>query len=238
MTQRNFEVECEQAKHEAERLTTFLQTHGYEVGEIDWQRAGRLAYVPVNEIEVGDLLTLSGSGERGRLLEDVRYKLLEAKAQEVLQDEASAVSWTPLQLPEGAPEEVKGLWRVHLGEDERPGVNIAEVLRDNKRLYEHFPGGAQPGVHSFNVDTISVKAIQLIKEQGGSITYNPSAQRADDVAGRRKIVLPEGTQQTSESEQFMAPQRFRLPNGEQLRLVPEWYTVELDVVIESGDGLK
>lgn len=233
MVQRNFEEEREQARHEAERLATFLQAHGYEVGEIDWERAGRLAYVPVNAIEVGDLITLSGSNELGRLLEDVRYKLLEATAQ-LLQDNAGAASWTPLELPGDAPAEMVSLWRIHLGEDEKPGVNVVEIVRDGKRSYEHFAGGAQPGAHSFNVDTISVQAIHAIKEQGGSVTYNPSAQRADDVQGRRKIVLPEGTQQTSEGEQFMAPQRFRLPNGVHLRLVPEWYTVELDVITKEG----
>lgn len=233
MVQRNFEVEREQARQEAEHLTALLQAHGYEVGEIDWERAGRLAYVPVNQIEVEDLLTLSGSNERGRLLEDVRYKLLEATAQQLLQDDALAVSWTPLERPRDAPADLISLWRVHLGEDERSGINIAEVVRGGKRLYEYFPGGAQPGVHSFPVDTISVKAIQLIKESGGTITYNPSAQRADDAVGRRLVTLPEGTHQISESEVFMAPQRFVLPSGAQLRLVPAWYTVALDVVNEE-----
>jgi len=237
MATRNFEEECEQARQEAERLTLRLQQHGYEVGKIDWASSGRLAYIPVNGVEVGDLITIGGSDERGHLLEDVRYKLLEAVAQQLLQDNASAVSWTPLERPSDAPAEVISLWRIHLGEDERPGVNIVEVMRSGQRTYEYYPGGPQPGIHSFPVDKISVQAIQLIKESGGSIIYNPGAQRADDVQGRRQVTLPEGTQQTSEGEQFMAPQRFRLPNGVHLRLVPEWYTVELDV-IESGDGLE
>jgi hypothetical protein len=233
-TQRNFAEERDQAQREAEQITTFLHNSGYDVGPIDWGRAGRLAYVPVNGVEVGDLLTLSGSSGRGHLLEDVRYKLLEAIAQEVLQEQASAASWTPLEVPSGAPAEIQSLWRIHLGEDDaRPGVNIAEVLRDGKREFVSYAGGPQPGYHSFPVDKISVRAIHLIKEQGGTVTYDPGAQRADTVTGRRRVTLPEGTRQESEGDKPMAPQRFVLPDGQELRLVPHWYTVELFVAGEQ-----
>jgi hypothetical protein len=238
VTPRNFSAEREQARAEAEQLTSRLQAHGYDVSEIDWERAGRLAYVFVDGVNVGDLLTLSGSSERGRLLEDVRYRLLEAAAQQQLHSQESAASWTPLDLPEGAPTEIQGLWRIHLGEDDaQPGVNIAEVVRDGKRRYEYYPGGPTPGVHTFYVDTITPCALQLIRAAGGTVTYHPHAQRADDEHGRRQVNLPEGTRQVSESEENMAPQRFLLPQGEVLRLVPHWYTVELSALDEhKGKG--
>ena len=226
--QRNFEEERDQAQREAERLTTFLQAHGYQVGAIDWERAGRLAYVPVNGTEVGDLLTLSGSGERGQLLDDVRYKLLEAAAQQQLHSHESAVSWTPLERPQDAAAEVQSVWRIHLSEDDmQPGVNIAEMLRDGKRRYAYYPGGPTPGVHAFYVDKISPRTLHLIREAWGTVNYNPEAQRTDQEKGRRKVQLPEGTRQEGESEDLMAPQRFTLPGGAQLRLVPQWHTVEL-----------
>ena len=178
INQRNFEEEREQARQEAERLTTILQAHGYEVGAIDWQRAGRLAYVPVNGVEVGDLITLTGSARREDLFYDVRYKLLEAMAQKDLQNNASAASWSPLDMPADAPGEMKSLWRVHLGEEERPGVNIAEVVRDGKRLYEVYPGGPQFSVHFFYVDKVTARAMQIIREAGGTVTYQPAAHRS------------------------------------------------------------
>lgn len=234
ISHRNFEAEREQARLEAEHLTAFLQAHGYEVGAIDWERAGRLAFVPVNGIEVGDLLTLSSAGLRGQVLEDVRYRLLEAAAQQYLHSGERAVSWTPLERPEDAPVEIQSLWRVHLGEDDaQPGANIAETLRNSRRTYDYYPGGPTPGVHTFYVDTITPRAMQLIREASGTVVYHPHAQQADDVQGRRQVNLPEGTRQVSESEANMAPQRFVLPNGAQLRLVPEWYTVELYVVGEK-----
>lgn len=234
MVQKNFEEEREQAQNEAENLTKLLQAHGYEVGSIDWELIRpRLANVPVNGVEIGDVLTLAGYQERGRLLEHVRYKLLEAKAQEVLQDKADATSWTRLERPSDAPPEIQSLWRIHLGEDDRPGINIVEIVRDDKRFYEYYPDGPQLGIYSFPVDKISIQAIHLIKENGGLVIYNPSAQRADDIQGRRQVTLPEGTQQFGESEEPMAPQRFRLPNGVELRLVPNWFTVDLSVADEK-----
>jgi hypothetical protein len=228
VTPRNFAEEREQARVEAKQLTGRMLAHGYDVSEIDWERAGRLAYVFVHGVKVGDLLTLSGSSERGRLLEDVRYRLLEAAAQQQLHSKVRAASWTPLDLPEGASNEIQGLWRIHLGEDDaQPGVNIAEVVRDGKRRYAYYPGGPTPGVHTFYVDTITPHALQLIRAAGGTVTYHPHAQRADNEHGRRQVNLPEGTIQESESEEVMAPQRFLLPNGGVLRLVPHWYTVEL-----------
>jgi hypothetical protein len=225
--QRNFEEEREQARQVAVRLTQMLQAHGYDVGPIDWESCGRLAYVSVNGIEAGDIITLGGAGERGRLLEDVRYKVLEATAQHLLQDNAPAQSWTPLELPADAPAEVQSLWRIHLGEDDRSGVNIAEVMRGEKRSYEYYPGGPTPGVHTFYVDKITPRALHLIREARGTIRYKAEAQRADDERGRRQVNLPEGTIQESESEAPMAPQRFTLPGGAVLRLEPQWYTVEL-----------
>ncbi len=229
MTTRNFEAERELARQEAERLLPLLHAHGYEVDEIDWERAGLLAYVIISGMNVGDLITLGGARERGHLLDDVRFKLLEATAQRLLQYNASAISWMPLELPPDAPAEIVSVWRVHIGEDERPGVNIAEVMRNGTRHYEYFAGGPTPGIHSFHVDTISVQAMQLIHRAGGNVIYQPNAQRADSVQGRRYVMLPEGTRQISEGEEPMAPQRFVLPGGAHLRLLPEWYTVALDV---------
>lgn len=237
VSHRDFEADREQARLEAKHLTSFLQAHGYEVGAIDWERAGRLALVPVNGVEVGDLLTLSGAGSRGQLLEDVRYRLLEVDAQQHLHSQESAVSWTPLDLPEDAPDTLHSLWRVHVGEDDAgPGVNIAETLRDSRHTYDYYPGGPTPGVHTFYVDTITPRALQLIREAGGIVTYHSQAQRADDEKGRRQVNLPEGTRQVSESEEQMAPQRFVLPNHAQLRLVSHWYTVELSAAENEGKG--
>lgn len=230
---KNFEEEREQAQREAQHLTTLLQAHGYDIGKIDWERAGRLASIPVNGVEVGSIISVGGSDERGSLFEDVRYKLLEATAQQLLHETGSANSWSPLELPSNASTEIQSLWRIHLGKDDQPGVNIMEIVRDGKRFYEYYPAGPQFGVHSFPVDTISVQAMRIIKENGGTVTYNPKAQRVDDVMGRRNVSLPEGTQQFGESEELLAPQKFRLPNGAELRLVPNWYTVELDVIVEK-----
>jgi len=58
ITPRNFAEEREQARLEAEHLTALLQAYGYEVGAIEWERSGRLAFVPVNSVKVGDLITL------------------------------------------------------------------------------------------------------------------------------------------------------------------------------------
>lgn len=236
--QRNFEEECEQALREAENSRRFCKQTAMKSARLtDWQSSGRLAYLPVNGVEVGSLITVGGSDERGHLLQDVRFKLLEAAAQSSLHSQESATSWTPLERSEDAPGEIQSLWRVHLGEDDlRPGVNIAEIVRDGKCSFIYYAGGPQPGQHSFPVDKISVRAIQLIKESGGTVTYNPGAQRADDVVGRRQITLPEGTHQLGESEANMAPQRFVLPDGKQLRLIPNWYTVELDII--TGEGLE
>jgi len=90
---------------------------------------------------------------------------------------------------------MQSLWRIHLGEDERPGVNIAEIVRDGRRTYECYLGGPTPSIHTFYVDTISPKALQVIREAGGTVTYHPHAQRADDEQGRRQVNLPEGTRQ-------------------------------------------
>jgi hypothetical protein len=236
--QRNFEEEREQARLEAAHLAAVLQAHGYEVGAIDWERAGRLALVPVNGIKVGDLITLSGANRRGQLLDDVRYQLLEAAAQQHLHAQERAVSWTLLDLPEDAEAHLHRLWRVHLGEDDgQPGVNIAEKVHGEKRGYAYYPGGPTPGVHTFYVDTITPRALRLIREAGGTVVYHPQAQRADDEQGRRQVNLPEGTRQVSESEANMAPQRFVLPNGDELRLVPHWYTVELsEARAYGGEG--
>jgi len=241
-SRRNFAEEREQARLEAEHLTTLLQAHGYEVGAIDWERAGQLAYVPVNGIVVGDLLTLSGASQRGQLLDDVRYQLLEAAAQQQLHSRECAASWTALDLPEQVPAELRGLWRVHLGEDDAlSGVNIAEMVRGEKRSYEYYPGGPTPGVHTFYVDTITARALQLIREAGGTVIYHPQAQRADAERGRRQVHLAEGIRQYSESEANMAPQRFVLPQGQELRLVPHWYTVALSEASErerKGEGTR
>jgi hypothetical protein len=231
MATRNFEEEREQARQVADRLTSILQAHGYEVGHIDYERAGRLAYVPVNTIEVGDLYSLDRD-QPAEILRDVRIALLEAAAQKHLQSQERGTSWTPLEIPADAASEVQSLWRIHLGEEERPGVNIAEILRDGRRTYEYYPGGAQFGVHQFYVDKITPKALQIIRELGGKVLYSPEAQRADDVKGRRQVTLPEGVHQYGESDENMAPQRFQLPGGVELRLVPHWWTVDLSVVGE------
>lgn len=229
---RNFEEEREEARRVAERLTSALHTLSLKVGTINWERAGMLAYVPVNGVEIGDLITVGGYDERGELLEQARLTLLEAAACTHLQLCGSAISWTPLPLPEDAPGEMHSLWRIHLDE-EHPGVNVAEYLRDGKRTYEYYPGGPHFGCHTFYVDAITLTAIQAIRQApSGSVVYEPEATRADGVRGRRWVMLPEGTRQTG-NHAFMAPQTFTFPDGTQLRLIPHDYTVELYVVGEK-----
>ncbi|MGB8346600.1 MAG: hypothetical protein WCD86_17065 [Ktedonobacteraceae bacterium] len=230
---RNFEEEREEGRQVAERLTAALHALHLEVGPIDWERAGMLASVPVNGVNVGDLITVGGSAERGKLLEQVRLELLEAAARTSLQLHGSgAISWTPLSLPQDAPGEMHSLWRIHLDE-EHPGVNVAEYLREGKRTYEYYPGGPQFGCHAFYVDTITPAAIQAIRQAPyGSVVYEPKAMRADGVRGRRWVTLPEGTRQAGNNA-FMAPQTFTFPDGTQLRLIPHDYTVELYIVGEK-----
>jgi hypothetical protein len=236
---RNFGEEREEARQVAERLTAALHALHLEVGPIDWERTGMLAYVPVNGVNVGDLITVGGSAERGELLEQVRLELLEAAARTYLQLHGSgAISWTPLPLPQDAPGEMYSLWRIHLDE-EHPGVNVAEYLRDDgKRTYEYYPGGPQFGCHAFYVDAITPAAIQAIRQAPyGSVVYEPEATRADGVRGRRWVTLPEGTRQTG-SHAIMSPQTFTFPDGTQLRLLPHYYTVDLSVVGEKEPERK
>ena len=230
MSTNTFEQEREVARIEAITLTAALTELGYEVGEIDWQNAGRLAFVFVNKVPTESILTLHGYHERGQLSTHVRYALLENVARQQLQETTSVTSWTPLDLPDNASEDMQSLWRIHFDE-EKTGVNVAEYLRDGKRVYAYYAGGPTPGGMAFYVDTISPTAVVAIRERGGSIVYTPHAQRADGVQGRRYVTMPECSTQYG-PDAIMAPQTLRFPDGVELRLIPDDVTVALYLVEE------
>ena len=101
---------------------------------IDWQQADMLAFVIVNGVVVGDLVTLAE--ERERVLGQVRHQLMADVAFKHLGVERDG-HHIRLMPVEPTPPETTYLAIVHI--DEEVGVPVAEYLRYGKRVYEYYP---------------------------------------------------------------------------------------------------
>jgi hypothetical protein len=122
------------AEEKARRLETiFAQLH-LQHDPIDWQQAGMLAFVIVNGVVVGDLVTLAQEPER--VLGQVRHQLMADVAFKHLSVERDGhhIRLAPV---EPAPAETAYLAIVYI--DEEVGVPVAEYLRDGKRMDEYYP---------------------------------------------------------------------------------------------------
>lgn len=79
---RNFQQELAVAGPKAERIADLLAAMGIEHEPIDWQRAGRLAWVKVDGVEIGDLISLHDHANE--LLEEVRHVRCKQIAEDAL----------------------------------------------------------------------------------------------------------------------------------------------------------
>ena len=122
------------AEGKARRLEALFAELHLPHDPIDWQQAGMLAFVIVNGVVVGDLVTLAD--ERERVLGQVRHQLMAAVAFKHLGVERDG-HHIRLMPVEPAPPRTTYLAVVHI--DEEIGVPVAEYLRDDKRVYEYYP---------------------------------------------------------------------------------------------------
>lgn len=122
------------AEEKARRLEAiFAQLH-LPHDPIDWQQAGLLAFVIVNGVIVGDLVTLAD--ERERVLRQVRHQLMADVAFKHLGVERDG-HHIRLMPVEPTPPEMTYLAVVHI--DEEVGVPVGEYLREGQRVYEYYP---------------------------------------------------------------------------------------------------
>jgi hypothetical protein len=122
------------AEEKAQRLAAIFAELRLQDDPIDWQQTGLLAFVVVNGVVVGDLVTLADEPER--VLEQVRHQLMADVAFKHLDVERDGhfIRLTPV---EPALPEMTYLAVVHI--DEEVGVPVAEYVRDGKRVYEYYP---------------------------------------------------------------------------------------------------
>jgi hypothetical protein len=93
-----------------------------------------LAFVIVNGVVVGDLVTLANDPER--VLGQVRHQLMADVAFKHL-GVARDGHLIHLASVEPTPSQATYVAVVHI--DEEVGVPVAEYLRDGKRVYEYYP---------------------------------------------------------------------------------------------------
>jgi hypothetical protein len=122
------------AEEKAQRLGAIFAELYLQHDPIDGQQAGLLAFVVVNGVVVGDLVTLADEPER--VLEQVRHQLMADVAFRHLEVERDGhfIRLTPV---EPALPEMTYLAVVHIDED--VGVPVAEYVRDGQRVYEYYP---------------------------------------------------------------------------------------------------
>jgi hypothetical protein len=122
------------AEEKAGRLEAIFAELHLQHDPIDWQQAGLLAFVIVNGVIVGDLVTLAD--ERERVLRQVRHQLMADVAFKHLgvERDGHLIQLAPV---EPVPPETTYLAVVHI--DEEVGVPVAEYLREGKRVYEYYP---------------------------------------------------------------------------------------------------
>jgi hypothetical protein len=122
------------AEAKAQRLEAIFAELHLQHDPIDWQQAGLLAFVVVNGVVVGDLVTLADEPER--LLEQIRHQLMADVAFKHLgvERDGHLIRLRPITP---APPEMTYLAVVHI--DEEVGVPVAEYVRDGKRVYEYYP---------------------------------------------------------------------------------------------------
>jgi hypothetical protein len=122
------------AEEKARRLEAVFAELHLQQDPIDWQQAGMLAFVIVNGIVVGDLVTVADEPER--VLGQVRHQLMADVAFKHLGVERDG-HFIRLVPVEPTPPETTFLAVVHI--DEEVGVPVAEYLHDGKRMYEYYP---------------------------------------------------------------------------------------------------
>jgi hypothetical protein len=122
------------AEEKVRRLEVIFAELHLQHDPIDWQQVGMLAFVIVNGVVVGDLVTLAE--ERERVLRQVRHQLMADVAFKHLGvgRDGHLIHLAPV---EPIPPETTYLAVVHI--DEEVGVPVAEYLRDGKRVYEYYP---------------------------------------------------------------------------------------------------
>ncbi len=126
--------ELNAAEGKARRLEALFAELHLSHDPIDWQQAGMLAFVIVNGVVVGDLVTLAD--ERERVLGQVRHQLMAAVAFKHLGVERDGHQIRLMPI-EPLPPQTTYLAVVHI--DEEVGVPVAEYLRNGKRVYEYYP---------------------------------------------------------------------------------------------------
>ncbi len=122
---------CQQAQH----ITTICEQFHITLDPIDWQNAGMRANVTVNTLQIADLLELSRQ-DNTSILRQLQIKLFEQAALRAVHARPGlkALMWSPVEVVQ--PQAFLCLWIVTLETDER--IAIAEYIRDEQRVYEHF----------------------------------------------------------------------------------------------------
>jgi hypothetical protein len=122
------------AEEKARRLEAVFAELHLQHDPIDWQQVGMLAFVIVNGVVVGDLVTLADEPER--VLRQARHQLMADVAFKHLGIERDG-HLIRLRPVEPVPAETTYVAFVYI--DEEIGVPVAEYLRDGKRVYEYYP---------------------------------------------------------------------------------------------------
>ncbi|GAC1357009.1 MAG: hypothetical protein PVS3B1_05180 [Ktedonobacteraceae bacterium] len=127
--------EREEARQKAKQIADICAQFHIALDPIDWQNAGMWACVTVNNVKISDLLGLNKQ-DTASILRQFQVKLFEQAALNAVNARPGlkALMWSPVEVVQ--PQAFLCLWIITLETDER--VAIAEYIRDEKRVYEHF----------------------------------------------------------------------------------------------------
>ncbi len=182
-TRRNIAEEQIEACQKAKQIALICEQSHITLDPIDWQSAGMRACVTVNTIKISELLDLRQQ-DNASILRQIQIKLFEQAALKAAhaQPGLKALMWSPVEVVQ--PQEFLCLWIVTLETDER--VAIAEYLRDDRRVYEHF-----------QVDVHDVKALAKLFGPAHTGEYEPGdmvtiGEHERQCSGEIVYILPPG----------------------------------------------